>query len=105
VYHAAAVDDFRKSVLTPFFVNYAKAQKKTLDATKFYNALKSLQAKQLTAVLTYLAPANELPIWAVNVKAEAGTGNETPGREAPANTRPDLANPPAAAAAKPSIKH
>jgi hypothetical protein len=54
-------------------------------------------------VLTYLAPANELPIWAVNVKSEEGTGSETPGKEPVANTRPDLANP--AAAAKPSIKH
>lgn len=42
--------------------------------TKYYNALKSLQAKQLGAVLTYLAPANALPLWAVDVTAsEAGT--------------------------------
>lgn len=101
VYHAKAVDDFRKKVLSPFFVDYARGDKKTLDETAFYNALKSLQAKQLSAVLTYLAPANALPLWAVTVQTEKGQGGN-----APVNTRPrpqNLANPayaPKAPAAK-----
>jgi len=69
LYHAGAVDDFRKTVLTRFFVDYAKKQGKTLDATKFYNDLKSLQSKQLAAVLTLLAPANAVPIWSVKIRA------------------------------------
>lgn len=57
---------------------------------KFYNGLKSLQTKQLGAVLTYLAPANALPIFSINVKAT--TTNDAPTTRAP-NTRPNLANP------------
>ncbi|GBF88187.1 hypothetical protein Rsub_00899 [Raphidocelis subcapitata] len=91
IYHAQAVDDFRKSVLTPFFVEYAGLLKKQLDQTKFYNELKSLQAQQLAAVLKYLAPANALPIWSVTIAAD---GSDTPSEPEPSrNTAPNLANP------------
>ena len=88
--HAKAVDDFRKKVLTPFFADFAKAAGRPFDSDKFYNSLKSLQTKQLGAVLTYLPPANALPIYGVNVMAMPT--NKTPTTRA-ANTRPNLANP------------
>lgn len=67
VYHAKAVEDFRREVLTPFFVKYGKKHGHAIDATAFNNALKTLQAKQLRSTLTYLTPANALPLWSVTV--------------------------------------
>lgn len=97
--HAKAVDDFRKKVLTPFFADYAKASGKSFDADKYYNNLKSLQTKQLGATLTYLSPANALPVYGVNVMA-------MPTSKAPApraiNTRPNLANPRTTQASRPA---
>ncbi|KIY94447.1 hypothetical protein MNEG_13516 [Monoraphidium neglectum] len=92
IYHPKAVDDFRLKVLTPFFVSQATKQGKTIEGPAFYNALKSLQAKQLAAVLELLPPANALPVWAVTIKTQAGD----PALTAPVNTRAkpqNLANP------------
>lgn len=89
VYHGKAVDEFRQQTLTPFFVKYAKKHGKTLDADKYYNELKSLQGKQLGATLTYLAPANTLPLWAVTVtlsdSAKAATDSASSGASGPKN--------------------
>lgn len=66
--HPEAVKDFRKDVVTPFFVKYARAHGKTLDAAKFYSDLEALHAKHLGATLRLLSPANALPLWSVEVK-------------------------------------
>jgi hypothetical protein len=63
-----AVEDFRRDVIAPFFVRYAKKQGKALDAGAFNAKLKSLQATQLAATLKYLEPANALPIWPVTIE-------------------------------------
>lgn len=71
VYHPQAAQDWRDGVLAPFFERHAAARGARLDGARFRAELKSLQAKQLAATLTHLAPANALPQWVVKVRATA----------------------------------
>jgi len=68
-----AADDFRSQVLTPFFVNYAKKQGKTITADEFLKKLRSIQAQHLATTLKYLEPANALPVWSVTVTTKEGS--------------------------------
>lgn len=122
-YHAGAVDDFRRLVLTPFFATFARERGLKFDAVRavllslsiagcqwcdastpctpapaasregcrrnpyacritppppqlapdpqaaFYSALSGLQGEMLGATLTYLVPANALPIFNVQLNA------------------------------------
>jgi hypothetical protein len=68
LYHAKAIEAWRTQALAPWFVEYARQQGKSLDQAAFLAALTSMQAKDLAATLTNLAPANALPLWAVKVQ-------------------------------------
>ena len=61
------VKNFRKNVITPFFVRYARTQGKTLRADVFGDALDELLTKQLGATLTKLEPPKNLKIFTVPV--------------------------------------
>jgi hypothetical protein len=63
------VDDFRKSVLVPFFVRFAKTEGKALDPARFANTLKSVQGQHLASTLKLLDPANAVPLWPVSITA------------------------------------
>lgn len=65
VYHAEAVADFRKKVLTPFFQKLAPG--KTLVAESFVTSLTDLNTKQLTATLTNLSPANAVDLFSLPI--------------------------------------
>ncbi|KAI8462547.1 MAG: hypothetical protein J3K34DRAFT_462867 [Monoraphidium minutum] len=93
VYHAAAVEAFRERVLAPWFVAFAAARGITLDQAAFYNALKSLQAKDLAATLIYLDPANALPLWAVNRVIRAGAWHLMPAGPGRRHTLIECAGP------------
>jgi hypothetical protein len=47
-----------------------------LPQDRFVLALKSLQAKHLAATLTYLNPANALPLWAAKVQVRRTACND-----------------------------
>jgi hypothetical protein len=71
VYNAAAVDDFRARVLTPFFGRVAAAEEAEGGGAKalppsFYAELSALQAKQLASTLTHLETAKDSPRLAVS---------------------------------------
>jgi hypothetical protein len=64
IYHATAVDTFRKSILAPFFVSQ---QGSNFTSADFYNAVSALQNTQLSATLTLLSPANAVSLFSVTV--------------------------------------
>jgi hypothetical protein len=81
MYHATAVDDFRKNVLTPFFVDYGKSVGKPVDAVS------------LLARSTFLP----LPVWlgpAELVHAPAAPACPPVCSPAPSLTRPPPLTPP-----------
>ncbi|KAI8463411.1 MAG: hypothetical protein J3K34DRAFT_462441 [Monoraphidium minutum] len=67
VYHAKAVDDFRKDILAPLLSAYAATQGKTVTGPKFYEEIIQIQNKMLGAVLALLDPANKVGIFTTTV--------------------------------------
>jgi hypothetical protein len=61
-YHAAAVEQYRESVITVWFDQHDNASGNKFTRKQFNDALAALAGKQLTATLTYLAPANGVGI-------------------------------------------
>jgi hypothetical protein len=69
VYSPNSADAFRKNVLAPFFAK----KNASIDATAFYNKLKSLLDGQLGSTLVNLSPANAIDLVSVEI-----TSSHTP---------------------------
>lgn len=67
LYYASAVGKFRANVITPMMVSMAKSMGKKINADSYLASLESLQATQLNATLTMLAPANQIGIFTAEV--------------------------------------
>jgi hypothetical protein len=63
VYHSSAVRQLRSGVTGRFFDKLDNESGDKFSKEAFVAKVEELAAKHLTATLTYLAPANQVPIW------------------------------------------